>query len=345
MPTESPSLSWMSERCRRLSPSLWLQSVTEFAWNGVVSSAIDPIWLSAFRNEWRQVAPIYDDEYFPRNPRDRSELHCTFLFGSLNQTEPSHRPPLSQFEYVTRQQTARNLLQRLPDMLTPLGVLAIEAYDPEVDWLSLTDLYPIFQNLAQGQIHYFSVHDHWLSNPFLAELVRTGKVVTHKGTLGQALSHASTQGMIKPGFRQEWASGVRRVTLEDISIPIPRDIWNRISKFGTLLDDEALAPPSSISDEARYWEFRRFLFECGIRPLWSGYARGLAFHREFEDQLREVTVARLRRETFNNHPIIVHGQTGTGKTVALGSLAHRIASSGAFPAVFIERKVQRPNSS
>ena len=84
------------------------------------------------------------------------------------------------------------------------------------------------------------------------------------------------------------------------------------------------------------------MYECGIRPLWSGFARGLAFRREFEDRLSETTLRRLERDPSNNQPIIVHGPTGTGKTVAMGSLAYGVASSRKYPVIFIERRIQRP---
>ena len=139
---DTAAIIWISERCRRLSPPDWLEAVSSFPWNSIFASAIDPIWLSVFRNEWREVAAIYDDEYFPRDPRNRRVLHSTFLFGSLNQTEPKQRAPLSHFEFLVRQQVARNLAQRIPDTLTPLGVLAIEGYKGDKDWFSLGDLYP-----------------------------------------------------------------------------------------------------------------------------------------------------------------------------------------------------------
>ena len=87
------ALAWISDLCRRISPPDWLHSVARFPWSSVFSSAIDTIWLSPFCSEWREVAPIYDDEYFPRDPRNRRVLHCTFLFGSLNQTELKLRAP------------------------------------------------------------------------------------------------------------------------------------------------------------------------------------------------------------------------------------------------------------
>ena len=44
---------------------------------------------------------------------------------------------------------------------------------------------------------------------------------------------------------------------------------------------------------------------------------------------------------MQNDPIILHGQTGTGKTVALGSIAYRVRDEGKYPVLFIERKSQR----
>ena len=145
---------------------------------------------------------------------------------------------------------------------------------------------------------------------------------------------------MEPG--NEWDSESRRVTLNNRSIPIPRDLWNKVSNSATVLDDQVLAPPAPISNDAVSWEFRRFLFECGIRPLWSGYSRRFAFPREFEEVLTAKVEKQLEQEATTDQPIVVHGQTGTGKTVALGSLAYNVAKSRNFPVIFVERRTQRP---
>ncbi len=336
------ALGWLSERCRRMSPPSWLESVSNFPWNSVFSSAIDPIWLSAFRGESREVAPVFDDDYFPRDPRNRQVLHATFLFGAINQSEPNQRSPLSQFEFLGRQLIARNLAQRLPDTVTPLGVLVIEGYRGNRDWFQLADLYPILQSFGPGQVHVFSVDQELENDPILSELVRTETVVVHSEGLAWALQRGIDQGFVQLGALLSIKDGTRRITLRHGPVPISREIWNRIGNSGTLIDDSILAPPSPISKEALYWEFRRFLFESGIRPLWSGYARELAFRREFERELYEKVTARLSKELPIDQPIIVHGQTGTGKTVALGNLAYTLAKSGTYPVIFIERKTQRP---
>ena len=337
------ALAWMSERARLLSAPAWLERVSDFAWNGVFSSAIDTIWMSVFRNQWREVAPIFADDYFPRHPRSRRELTCTFLFGSINQVERGNQPPLQRLDYLRRQQIARNLAQRIPDMVTPLGILVIDAYDCDLDWFNISDVYPIVRSLSAGQVHFFgfdeaSAGDH----PILADLVESGIVTLHECTLDWALDQGSARGLIALGEQSEWHGGARVITIGERSISMPRDLWNRVSKSATILDEDILMEPPALSSEARYWEFRRFLYESGSRPLWSGLARGLAFRRDFEDVLVRRVRARLQRGSFDDAPIVVHGQTGTGKTVALGSLAFGVALDRAFPTLFIERGVRQP---
>ena len=339
------ALAWMSERCRRLSAPEWLQSIAEFHWSSIYSSAIDPIWLESFRSEWREVAPIYDDEYFPRDPRNRRILHCTYLFGSLAQTELKLRAPLSQFEFFSRKQMAVNLVRRLPDILTPLGVLAIEGYKGDRDWFSFGELYPVLQSLSPGRAHLFSVDDELSQNPVVSELVRTGKLITHPEGLAWSLEQGRSQGFIRLGDSLDWEETGKRITLQHGPITIPKELWNRVNNSATLMDDHVLVSPPPISNDALYWEFRRFLYECGSRPLWSGFARAFAFRREFEKDLHEKTLNRLDRETSSDQPIVIHGQTGTGKTVALGSLAYTVARARKYPVIFIERRTQRPVNS
>jgi hypothetical protein len=119
------AIAWMEERCRRLSAPAWLRLVASFAWNGVYTSAVDSIWPSVFRNSWREVQPIFEESYKPRDPRNRSLLHCTFLFGCVNRTESGFRPPLRRSEWRNQKQIAVSLARRLTDLVTPLGTLVV----------------------------------------------------------------------------------------------------------------------------------------------------------------------------------------------------------------------------
>src|SRR5271154_2060858 len=117
------ALVWMDERCKRLSAPEWLHTVSQFAWNGIYTSSIDSIVHSAFRSAWREIQPIFEEKFNPSDPRNKRVLHCTFLFGSLNQADEMTRPPLTRFEWTKRRQVAVSLARRLPELVSPLGTL------------------------------------------------------------------------------------------------------------------------------------------------------------------------------------------------------------------------------
>jgi len=85
-----------------------------------------------------------------------------------------------------------------------------------------------------------------------------------------------------------------------------------------------------------------FLANADGRPQWAAFARGFAFVRKYEKDLRKQVEEQLAQNRLADKPIILHGQTGTGKTVALGHLAFVTRRSLKHPVLFIERKLQRP---
>ena len=121
-----PALAWMQHLCDRLSTPHWLNAVARFPWSGVYASAIDAIWPRAYRMEWRDLQPLYEEKYRPLDPRNRRRLHCTFLFGCVDRTEDGQRPPVTELELLKRRQVAVSLASRLPELITPLGNLVIE---------------------------------------------------------------------------------------------------------------------------------------------------------------------------------------------------------------------------
>src|SRR5262249_30738541 len=122
------ALAWMQERCKHFSSPLWLETVAGFAWSGVYTTAIDVIWQRAFKSTWRELEPIFTEEIDPVDARSRSKLHCTYLFGAVDQSNLEQRPPLTRMELNKRRQVAISLARRLPRLVTPFGALVIEGY-------------------------------------------------------------------------------------------------------------------------------------------------------------------------------------------------------------------------
>jgi hypothetical protein len=340
------ALAWMQERCERLSPPQWLKTVASFSWNGVYTSAIDTIWMRAFRLEWRELQPLVDEKYKPSDPRNRSKLLCTFLFGNVNRTGESERPPLSRREWAKRNRVANNLLQRLPEIITPLGILLIDGYAGKRDWLSLNDLALTIDDLNTEQVHLFNavgdLKEELTSHEDIADLIGGNKLVLHEESLSSFL--LSGAGMLRLGEQLETETYGYRIDWGERPKIVPIHLWNQVSRSAIILDDSVLQGTNYSSDKT-YDEFRNFLNLSATKPVWSGYYHSFAFSRDFETRLLTKVREALEGGTgeFRHIPIILHGQTGTGKTVALGALAFKIRKERKYPVLFIERKPQKPN--
>ena len=339
------AVAWMEERCRRLSTPEWLTLAASFPWNGVYSSAIDSIWPAAFRNSWRDVQPVFEESYKPQDPRNRFVLHCTFLFGCVNRTDLGFRPPLRRSEWRQQKQIAISLARRLPELVSPLGTLVVEAHAAERDWYELDELLPMFASLGSRQVHVFSVSPEVAGNPEIVELEHSGKLVLHTESLARYLSEASDLGYITLGVRPEEEKHGRRIRLPERTMVVPRELWNTVSRTATIVDDSAVSPPPPLSEEALYREFREALSRTEGRPNWSAYGRNLYFTRHYEPALRAEVDRYLAAKELSDLPIILHGPTGTGKTVAAAALAYAIRKAGNYPVLFLERKTQKANIS
>jgi len=172
-----------------------------------------------------------------------------------------------------------------------------------------------------------------------------GKLIPHHESLAATLLQGAEIGLLRLGRPPEEEVSGRHIQIEDRSLTVPRDIWNQVSRSAIILDDTVLIPPSSLSEDARYREFRNFLAVSDGKPQWTAYARGFAFPRHFEKKLLQEVGRRLGTRSLRDEPVILHGQTGTGKTVALGALAYAIRRERKYPVLFIERKTQRPIAS
>jgi len=335
------ALAWMHELCKRLSAPDWLATVASYPWSCVYTSAIDAIWINSFRAPWRELQPVFDEVYKPSDPRNKSKLHSTFLFGCVDRTDEGERPPLTPFEWRKRKQVAVGLARRLPEILTPIGTFIVEGYGID-DWFSPDDLLPIIDSFGIGQTYIFSATQGLSDHADVRELVRKGMLKVIPQSLAGTLLAGKEAGVLQVGLPAEEETLGRRIQLEDKTIVVPHDVWSQTTRTATILDDSLFLDPRPLSEDARYREFRRFLSGSNGKPQWSAYARGLAFSRFFEKELRRKVDYQLAQKRLTDRPIILHGQTGTGKTVALGALAYAIRREHKYPVLFIERRLQRP---
>jgi hypothetical protein len=339
---EKDAENWMHRLCERISVPDWLETLALHSWNAVYSSAIDCVWPRVFRSPWRDLERIYRDRYEPRDPRNKFKLHCTFLFGSVDRVEDEERAPLTEFAYQEREEVAIRLAARLPGILTPMGLLFIEGYNGNKDWFSGKRLYAVLNKLNPGQAHMFSARPEDREDKYLAELAKHGKLSFHSESLAQKFLDLSTEGRISLGKLPDDEAGGATIEIEKEIISIPVDLRNRVARSAYILDDSLLTPLPTVSADRLYSEFLRFLSESGLRPLWAGYERGFAFPRRFYNKLASNVRKRLANRAGDEQPVVLNGQTGTGKTIALGALAYATKKERKYAVLFIERRSTLP---
>lgn len=317
----------------------WMANVASFPWNGAFTTAIDGVLLRALDAKWRRVVPVVGRDVRKQARRSPTELRVSLLFGGAGQPEDS-QPPASRVELAARRGDARSVLGDLAEgLLTPRGVLVLEGYAPG-DWLSPEDLYTLIAQFLPGQAHLFSANDALLADEFLSAAVDTGHLVTHTETLASFMASAQDAGrLVRPALHQDVDARFLRLRRE--AHAVPRDVWNRVVASARPIDLSLLSPVLSASLATDYERFRSFLDGGDTPAFWSGLASSFNFERSFEPTLKAATLERLRGEEVPD-PIIVAGQSGSGKTVALASLARAIALEGEFAVLHVPRRPVRP---
>lgn len=339
--SKEPVRAWLSERANSLVPPAWLQSLADFHWNSVWTTSIDGLLNRLFRCDWRQVQPVYSHVLQPIDPRNKSKLHINYIYGVLERSDDENGSPLDLFDLAAREQSSSAMLQRIPEALTPFGTLLIEAYNPSTDWLTAEKIFPVLMALEDGQAYLFSTDVDDIRNPFLLRAISRNKLFVIKDSLAAVLMRGIESGLIPSTQGPGFPSNCRALYREQHEVLIPQEISNAVSRFATILDSTIPAQPKSQSPEKRYSSFREFLAESGTDPIWAAYPDKLHFERDCEEQVLKKVKSQLSSHAFKTNPVILHGQTGVGKTIALASIAYKIHRENNHPVVFIARRSQR----
>jgi len=308
-----------------------------YRWSGVYTSDTNRAIADAFVDDSRASSSLVA---MGRSPsRSQSDLEVRYLFGATHLPE-SERPPVSQVqEAVARQRSNRELDRLATETVTPRGTVVVEGWAPG-GRLEPHDLIPIFGLLGPGQAHIFSATA--LSDePLLKEYVKSGQVVLHADSLNDVVQQLVDAGAYKSVIDTTGTASHHVIPLGDGFVDIDIHTWNQIRRSARPVDLEVLTPPIFSSEAARYQEFRNFVGATEGVPRWRGIAAGMNLSRDFESKLLE----KVRRELDERElpsPLVVAGQTATGKSVALAALAMDLSRSGDVAVLHQSRRTVRP---
>jgi len=337
---------WLAELYDRQPSPEWIDPVTAIAWNAVFTTSIDPTLIRTFRTHGREVEAVLMKEDDPVAPRNRRRLHVTYLFGMAGESPENGAPPCNFQELRKRTSLhANSLLARIVDTTTPLGVLVIDGFTCGKDWLSSDALVGILSAFQARQVLWFGWDPEALSSAdhqLVEELAEYGSVVLVRDRLAtalKALHFAHRIDLTKPV----------RVASED-SVSIGKFILQlsaatrfKTSTGASIIDDTWLSPLSPLGPDKEYAEFRRFHGHVeDARRLIEGLRRGFAIQRQFEATLENRVHEALNSPHRAKDPILIHGQSGSGKSLALARLAYNVRNAKQFPVLLASRVTRVP---
>jgi hypothetical protein len=317
----------------------WLPDTADYPWNGVFTSRIDSSLLDVFRRDWRGVEPTAQPQV-GRHPRSTTRLQLRYLFGGLGLPE-SERPPAGPVAEAEARSHAAETLNALADtIITPRGVLVIDGYQVG-DWLRPQELFTFASRLQAHQAHLFSATDELLADQFIIAAQDKGVLVTHRETFSEVLSGLEEAGRLQRATAGRGAQGGRFIPVGDSFAEADTDTWNRVIGAARPVSTDLLEPFTSASPAMRYERFRHFLGTGEGQPQWKAVASDYNLQRDFEPELLHRVQAALS-ELRLPEPVIVAGQTATGKTIALCALALEVARSGRAAVLHRSVRGERP---
>lgn len=315
------------------------ESVAGYAWSGVYSTAVTREVADSFRTSWRTTSSSLAMATSPS--RSRTDLQVCYLFGGEHLPE-DEQPPRDALEEADARVRALQELSRLAgETITPRGVVVIDGWKTG-DRLQSTDLIPALRVLGPQQAHLFSA-EVWASDPYVARLASSGQLVLHPGTLADALNELEASGAIKPAAPVgEDRTPEHVIPLGQGFVEIDIHTWNQVRRSARPVDLGLLTPPVFSSAAARYQEFRAFAGAPEGSPRWRGIASEMNVTRDFEERLLS-SVRKSLQTRERPGPIVLRGQTATGKSIALAALAAALAREGDFAVLHQSRRTVRPS--
>jgi hypothetical protein len=331
-------MEWLAERFDRSVPSEAALRAFDVGWSGVFTSSIDPQFARRFATRGRQPESVLSRSTYARVSRSRSRPPIYYLLGKSDGTIPDVRAPRTTVDLSRRIAAhATEFLNRVAETATTRGVVVMAGYDPRLDWLPLDAVLAPLSERGGPRVLWFGTADEQ-SSEIADDMISRGLLVSTPMTLASSISKLEFEGRIDViGSAAPDEPGMVSVTQGVLDITPALRL--RVEASAAIVDDQWTEEPEPLDGLALHEAFRRFHGDLGgFRMLVEGVARGFAIKRDFEADLWKTFGAVLRRPQ-SDRVIIVHGQSGTGKSVAVARLTVEIRRQLKLPVVVATNRI------
>lgn len=337
----SPNIfQWIEGLCKSISTPAWLEEISKFPWAAVYTSAIDTILERPFDSGNRSIQPIINERYLVNDPRNKNRIHITYLMGYIRAADSNDFPALKPIDLARRRNITNALLSRLPSLVTPRGLFVIEGYGLD-DQLSIDDFYTYATAFEDEQILICSASQELLEDYRIIDLIENKKAVVTKESFASLFVEWTSAGKLQFDSKGTEDYYGKWLTLPHERVKLPEDLISKVSKGAFIADDSTFWDNEEKSEEEQFSAFRKFLSSTNVLPDWDGYKQGFAFERDFYQTLKSTVINAYNNREESEKPIILFGQTSSGKTTSLGLLTYELRKEYKYPVLFIPKRYQR----
>ncbi|MDR3542015.1 MAG: hypothetical protein P4L69_13750 [Desulfosporosinus sp.] len=306
------------------------QKILNLPWSCIFTSKNDLSLSTVFNNSNRMTRNILEETQLTSNALDKKNLKIVRLFG-LEDSERNRSPR-------TEQTMAFSLLNKIPKLIPNFGYLFIAGFS-ENDKLSIEKLCDLLDLSRRQSVVIFEFEA--LKGTEIAEISEQKEF----SRLNESISD----------FFSEYLPDSDDITEEDYYyqtedpnqihfyingklVLLDKRVLFEVSRFAKLLNIEEVngtqVPPYLYENY-----FYTFLKESAYVPQWYGYANGFNLERVFEKKLFTDTVSALENPgNPNQKPLGLFGQSGAGKSIAMGNLAYKVFMQKKFPVIYINNR-------
>ena len=337
---------WLAERFQRRVLPPWLSALGDVPWSAVFTSTIDPRIAELVEAHGREPELILAANETPRAGRSmvRPPVYC--LFGLAGSQDGRSRPPNNRTELNTRRiNHAIPMLSRILDTATTIGVIVVEGVVSGRDWLKTDDILGTFGHAVPNQVLWFgggpkSGTDERVD---FDAAVDSGRIVVESARLGTAISELFAVGRLEP-LRIPESQEAGQVSFDNgQTLELSPEERLRVEAVSSIIDDAWTGFLAPQGPDTEYDSFRRFHGDLGgPRLLVEGVRRGFSITRRYEQRLLDVVRKALAAHASVDEPVVVHGQSGTGKSIALARVVARVRESKAGAVLYSVGRVPQP---
>ena len=330
--------SWLAERFERRVHPPYVEILRDLPWSAIFTSSLDPTLVRLFSHRGREVEPVLTAAEHPRAARSTSRPPLYYLFSRAGEQDSRAQPPANRIGLITRRtRHAVQLLDRIRETATPLGTIVVDGFSQSNGWLRFEDLLGALAGASFNQVLWFGGRPELLSDDFahFAAIEEEGRVLVENERLGTVTAELRATGRLADAIPLESEDAGRVSFGTRGTYQVTPEVRLRVEAVASIVDDSWTSFLQPLGPDATYEAFRRFHGDLGgPRLLVEGIRRGFAIERDFEQELFSRVSAGLVDHSKLDSPIVVEGQSGTGKSVALARLVARVREAKAAAVLY-----------